>query len=74
MEITHQRTLAIEVAWSHLDREIRKVSDTKDIEQLKKKLNKVWDDFPLQTIRVSVGSLPMRLEQCMRLRGRRTSY
>jgi hypothetical protein len=64
----------IEDLWSYMDREIRKKRNIQDINQLQKKLKKIWKTIPLELVRASVDSMPRRLDACIKLRGERTSY
>jgi hypothetical protein len=64
----------IENVWSYLDREIRKHKNVKDIDDLKKRLRRIWNKMPIDVIRVPVASMTKRLKQCLALQGRRTSY
>jgi len=64
----------IEDIWSHMDREIRKQRNVPNIESLKRRLKKIWNNIPKETIRASVDSMPRRLDACIKLRGERTSY
>jgi transposase len=64
----------MEDLWSYMDREVRKVKNIENIAGLKKELRKIWKNVPLGLVRASVGSMPKRLKQCVKLGGRRTSY
>lgn len=64
----------IEDIWSYMDREIRKIRNIKDTKELEKQLKKIWNNVPLEQIRVSVKSMPRRLAACVKLRGDRTLY
>lgn len=64
----------IEDMWSHMDREIGKVKNIRDIDRLKKELRKIWKSISPELIRASVRSMPRRLKQCVERRGKRTSY
>lgn len=64
----------VEDLWSHVDREIRKVKNIQNTEELKRELKKIWRNAPLDMIRASVRSMPTRLAECVKMRGDRTSY
>ena len=55
-----------------MDREIRKIRNIKDTKELDKQFKRIWNNVPLEQIRVSVESMPRRLAACVKLRGDRT--
>jgi hypothetical protein len=63
----------IEDVWSTLDSELQK-SGPKDIPSLKKALRKLWKDLDATKVMSSINSIPRRLEECIELKGQRTSY
>jgi transposase len=59
--------------WSHLERKLQDVNIT-TIRSLKIFLNKEWKKITWDDIRKSATSMPRRLEECIQLNGKRTSY
>jgi len=63
----------IEDVWSELDYELQKTGP-KDITKLKSTLKKAWENFDETKVKSSFESLPRRLEECLDVKGERTSY
>ena len=60
--------------WAHMDREIRKEKNIADIDDLRKRLGEIWNNIQLDTIRAPLAGVPRRLAECVKLRGKRTTY
>jgi transposase len=63
----------IEDAWSMMAHEIEH-KNIKNITSLKSNLTKAWDNLGISKIRPSIESIPRRLEQCIKRKGKRTNY
>ena len=57
--------------WSYLNRRVKEANVT-TIDGLKKVLSREWNSMPWTEIRKSVNSMPTRLQECLRLDGKRT--
>ena len=51
-----------------------KDKNIKNIQSLKRHLKKAWDEFPWETVRKSVDSIPNRLKKCIEEKGARFGY
>lgn len=60
--------------WAHMDREIRKEKNIADIDDLRKRLGEIWNNIQLDTIRAPLAGVSRRLAECVKLRGKRTTY
>lgn len=63
----------IEDVWSIMDHQIQKVGP-KNVDQLKSALKKAWKNLDMQHVIASINSLPRRFQECIDLKGARTSY
>ena len=63
----------MEDLWSYLDRKV-KAARIRTIQGLKRKLTQEWEDMGWHEIRLSVESMPKRLQECIKLQGARTQY
>jgi len=63
----------MEDLWSYLDRKV-KAANIKTIQGLKRKITSEWEKLPWSYIRNSVGTMPARLAECVKLEGARTHY
>jgi hypothetical protein len=63
----------MEDVWSILNSFIEGKS-IKSITSLKKNLQNAWTNLDMEVVRRSVRSLPRRLEQCIKRKGKRTDY
>jgi hypothetical protein len=63
----------IEDIWSELDYELQKTGP-KNITKLKSALKKAWKNLDETKVKSSIESIPRRLEECLKLKGERTSY
>lgn len=59
--------------WSYLNRKVQEANVT-TIEGLKKILTREWNLMEWSEIRASVNSMPNRLQECLRVEGKRTHY
>jgi transposase len=64
---------AIEDVWSMLEYELQQTGP-KNIPALKSALRKAWKNLDATKVKSSIESIPRRLEECIRLKGERTSY
>jgi len=63
----------IEDIWSIIDHSLQH-KKIKTMAQLKKALKVEWKNLDMKHIRQSVESMPRRLQECIHLKGKRTSY
>jgi len=63
----------MEDMWSYLNRKVQAAKIT-TIQGLKRTLTKEWKDMPWHEVRVSVESMPRRLQECINEKGARTHY
>jgi transposase len=63
----------IEDIWSIIASALER-KNIKKMSQLKRAIKNEWDKLDMQLIRNSVESMPRRLQECINLKGERTSY
>jgi transposase len=63
----------IEDVWSMMEHDLEQKTP-KTIQALRKTLTKSWENLDMKNVMASIESLPRRLEQCIELKGQRTSY
>ena len=63
----------MEDLWSYLNRRVQ-ACKVATIQGLKRTLTKEWNNMSWHEIRISVDSMPRRLEECINVQGARTHY
>lgn len=63
----------IENVWGLMKKKVEK-ERPKNLEDLKEKLQKVWDDIPLSVIKSMCNSMPRRIKSCIEMKGDVTKY